>query len=136
MSEQPLGNSEEITEPITESELFDWSSDLRLGAGRKFDRERLTRALAEVRRLREENKMKTVSMAELLKWTEEQDAKIDEQAQETEQLRGLVSAQATDEGLWFQAKTAPEAYLQQELRALHEAIEGTTAVECARAVLD
>jgi hypothetical protein len=38
-------------------------------------------------------------------------------------LRNLVSAQAEDEGLWFQAATAPEAYLQQELRKLHAAIE-------------
>lgn len=38
-------------------------------------------------------------------------------------LRGIVNAQAEDEGLWFQAKTAPEAYLQQELRKLHAAIE-------------
>lgn len=38
-------------------------------------------------------------------------------------IRAVVDAQAEDEGLWFQAKTAPEAYLQQELRKLHEAVE-------------
>lgn len=38
--------------------------------------------------------------------------------------RQLVAKQAEDDGLWFQAKTAPEAYLQQELRRLHSAIEG------------
>ena len=38
-------------------------------------------------------------------------------------LLELVSRQAEDEGLWFEAQTAPEAYLQQELRKLHEAIE-------------
>ena len=38
-------------------------------------------------------------------------------------IRALVSAQADDDGLWFEAKTAPEAYLQQELRRLHELIE-------------
>jgi hypothetical protein len=38
-------------------------------------------------------------------------------------LRNIVSVQAEDEGLWFQAATAPEAYLQQELRKLHAAIE-------------
>ena len=32
----------------------------------------------------------------------------------------LVNKQAEDEGLWFNAITAPEAYLQQELRKLHE----------------
>lgn len=35
----------------------------------------------------------------------------------------LVNEQAEDEGLWFMAETAPEAYLQQELRRLHAAIE-------------
>jgi len=35
----------------------------------------------------------------------------------------LVQEQAEDEGLWFEAKTAPEAYLQQELRKLHAVIE-------------
>lgn len=38
----------------------------------------------------------------------------------------LVDKQAKDEGLWFKAKTAPEAYLQQELRKLHDAIECQT----------
>lgn len=36
----------------------------------------------------------------------------------------LVKKQAEDDGLWFQAQTAPEAYLQQELRRLHKVIEG------------
>ena len=35
----------------------------------------------------------------------------------------VVEDQANDEGLWFTAKTATEAYLQQELRRLHAAIE-------------
>jgi hypothetical protein len=35
----------------------------------------------------------------------------------------LVNEQAEDEGLWFEAQTMPEAYLQQELRRLHEVIE-------------
>ena len=38
-------------------------------------------------------------------------------------LLQLVNEQAEDEGLWFVAVTAPEAYLQQELRRLHAAIE-------------
>ena len=38
-------------------------------------------------------------------------------------IRELVDEQAEDEGIWFQAKTAPEAYLQQELRKLHKLIE-------------
>ena len=39
-------------------------------------------------------------------------------------LRTVVDNQAKDEGLWFVASTAPEAYLQQGLRRLHAAIEG------------
>lgn len=48
----------------------------------------------------------------------------------TEVLR-LVGEQAEDDGLWFQAVTAPEAYLQQELRRLHAAIEAAVGVEDA-----
>jgi hypothetical protein len=44
------------------------------------------------------------------------------------QAHQLVLEQAKDEGLWFIAETAPEAYLQQELRRLHEAIERIGAV--------
>ena len=44
-------------------------------------------------------------------------------------LRELVNQQAEDEGLWFDATTAPEAYLQQELRKLHVAIEGKSIGE-------
>ena len=39
------------------------------------------------------------------------------------QAKELVDQQAEDEGLWFEALTAPEAYLQQELRKLHAVIE-------------
>ena len=35
----------------------------------------------------------------------------------------LVNEQAEDEGLWFCAKYASEAYLQGALRELHEAVE-------------
>lgn len=42
-----------------------------------------------------------------------------------DQLRELVNQQAEDDGLWFQAQTAPEAYLQQELRKLHAAVESS-----------
>lgn len=36
----------------------------------------------------------------------------------------IVSEQSEDDGLWFVAMTASEAYLQQELRRLTRAIEG------------
>ena len=35
----------------------------------------------------------------------------------------VVAEQADDEALWFEATTAPEAYLQAALRRLHEVIE-------------
>lgn len=41
-------------------------------------------------------------------------------------MQAMVDAQAEDDGLWFQAATAPEAYLQQELRKLHAIIERYT----------
>jgi len=45
-------------------------------------------------------------------------------------IRTVVDAQAEDDGLWFIAATAPEAYLQQELRRLHAVVEDApTATE-------
>lgn len=35
----------------------------------------------------------------------------------------LVQQQAEDEGLWFHARTATEAYLMAALRDLHAAVE-------------
>jgi hypothetical protein len=42
-------------------------------------------------------------------------------------LKELVDEQAKDAGLWFVARYASEAYLQQELRKLHAAVESDTA---------
>jgi hypothetical protein len=39
------------------------------------------------------------------------------------EIRRLVDEQAEDDGLWFCARTCPEAYLQQALRRLHALIE-------------
>ena len=51
-------------------------------------------------------------------------AEHDQQAQAwTLTLAQVVDEQAEDEGLWFNAQTMPEAYLQQELRRLHRIIE-------------
>lgn len=52
-----------------------------------------------------------------------------------DEARRIVDEQANDEGLWFIAETAAEAYLQQELRRLHAAIEGKTPEQCAVDVL-
>lgn len=38
-------------------------------------------------------------------------------------LDKAVNAQAEDEGLWFIAQYASEAYLQQELRKVHQLVE-------------
>jgi len=40
-----------------------------------------------------------------------------------EHIRAKANKQAEDWGLWFETKTTSEAYLQQELRSLHAAIE-------------
>ena len=56
----------------------------------------------------------------LLAWYEA--ARMDSN-EELVAVRGLVEQQANDEGLWFVAHTAPEAYLQQELRKLHALCE-------------
>ena len=45
-----------------------------------------------------------------------------------QRVTDLVDAQAEDDGLWFDAKTAPEAYLQQELRRLHQVCETRAAL--------
>ena len=42
-------------------------------------------------------------------------------------VKAVVDAQAEDDGLWFEAQTAPEAYLQQALRRLHAVIETPNA---------
>lgn len=47
----------------------------------------------------------------------------DELRERASRLRALVDAQAEDDGLWFAARRAPEAYLQQALRDLHAAVE-------------
>ena len=44
-------------------------------------------------------------------------------ARKVANLQIIVDEQAEDVGLWFGVHTAPEAYLQQELRRLHAAIE-------------
>lgn len=48
---------------------------------------------------------------------------MDNQHKAIEEIKKLVDKQANDEGLWFIARTAPEAYLQHHLRILHALIE-------------
>lgn len=42
-------------------------------------------------------------------------------------LKQIVEKQAEDDALWFIAETAPESYLQSELRRLHAAVESALA---------
>lgn len=49
-----------------------------------------------------------------------------EMADRSAAVAELVNEQAEDTGLWFDAATAPEAYLQHALRQLHATIEGPT----------
>lgn len=44
-------------------------------------------------------------------------------------LQATVTQQAEDVSLWFEATTAPEAYLQQSLRLLHTAVEDLSKSE-------
>ena len=45
-----------------------------------------------------------------------------------DELQKLVDEQAEDEMLWFVTQNITEAYLQQELRRLHAAIENRPAL--------
>jgi len=49
---------------------------------------------------------------------------VSEAEQNLAVARELVRRQALDDGLWFVAETATEAYLQAALRELHRAVEG------------
>ncbi len=51
-------------------------------------------------------------------------AEVERVRGELEAAKSVAAEQAEDEGLWFVAETAPEAYLQQALRRLHAAVEG------------
>lgn len=58
-------------------------------------------------------------------------AYIEALEKEREKLEAVVAEQAADDGLWFQTDSIVEAYFQQELRRLHEIIEGKTSAKCA-----
>jgi len=50
-------------------------------------------------------------------------SQLDAKEKELQKHKEIVDEQANDEGLWFVAQTAPEAYLQSKLRELHAVIE-------------
>lgn len=49
--------------------------------------------------------------------------------------RKLVNEQAEDEALWFDATGASEAYLQREIRKLHDAVEHDLAMAVVDAAM-
>lgn len=49
-------------------------------------------------------------------------------------IRQLVDIQAEDDGLWFIADSASEAYFQQRLRELHTVIESDNLAEITRII--
>ncbi len=53
-------------------------------------------------------------------------------AEKLQRIQDMVDSQAEDEGLWFSAQTAPESYLQHNLRELHREIEAASAVEATK----
>lgn len=59
-----------------------------------------------------------------------------EAAEKIEAMLAIVDEQAEDDILWAPAYTAVSLALQAALRRLHEAVEGKTSEQCARAVLD
>ncbi len=98
----------------------DWNDPL-LGAKLQDEHEeKLNKRIAELeKRLAESSKLKQGYYNEAAKGWE----KFRELEKHEAKLRVLVNKQAENDGLWFQAQTAPEAYLQQELRKLHKALE-------------
>ena len=71
----------------------------------------------------------TAQLRALQSWAEGVRTDLAELTVQRDAVLALVNSQAEDEGLWFIAATAPEAYLQQELRKLHAVIEGALGVE-------
>lgn len=73
---------------------------------------------------------------------EESDARIKAEAraekaeQENARLRETVAFQACDDGLWLEATTAAEAYLQHELSRLHALIERSYVADHSEQPLD
>ena len=95
--------------------------DLRLAGAALGLEQQLEDAQKEIAALREQNDSLNAQM-------QNRDAKIAAlkaqlAAQGWQDIKALVNLQAENEWLWFIAHTAPEAYLQQELRKLHSAID-------------
>lgn len=64
-----------------------------------------------------------MNMGEVWKEHDENIEKFNQLKNAVQKLQKLVDEQAEDDGIWFIAESAPEAYLQQELRKIHKLIE-------------
>jgi hypothetical protein len=64
-----------------------------------------------------------------------QDATIKGLRRQLAEIEAVVDQQANDEGLWCEAGTCAESYIQQALRRLHAAIERKSPDDCAIAAL-
>ena len=111
----------------------------------KLDRARMDRIIEQQERIAELEKR----LAEAIKATEDQiqfgfnaEHKMFKKVQEAEKreaglraalegARKVVAEQAEMESLWCHCDSIVEAHFQQELRRLHEAVEGKSQVECA-----
>ena len=80
--------------------------------------------------------MSNPTVDDRLEWTladnVEKAIEIERLSCEGRAAKELVDKQAEDAGLWFEARTAPEAYLQAALRQLHEIVEGKSPLECVQ----
>lgn len=50
-------------------------------------------------------------------------------------IKKMADLQAEDEALWCQAETAGEAYMQQELRRLHQVIDSNNIEEIKKHII-
>lgn len=124
-------------EPLTDAELaglnarwgvghfprYGWRDDInRLLATITADRARIKRLEADLEtweyRWRDEEARATTAEAAL------------------REVKALVDQQAEDDGLWFHAETAAEAFVQRELRKLHAAVDGVSPQEIARDIIE
>ena len=116
------------------------SRNLRLAEKTKGSRQRthsirakhLQRAVAEIERLTTERDTAEANLERLQNKFEQVTGENVRLTTERSDIQAVVDEQAANEGLWFIAEYATEAYLQSELRRLHEVIEGKTGDEIAR----
>lgn len=90
---------------------------------------KLEKPIGENDSLRKEKKKRRKELNDLWRWSKYGVSSSGILRDAWHPVIALVEKQAEDEGLWFIAQTAPEAYLQQELRRLHGSIEAAKAAQ-------